>query len=53
MDFLSRGSAANRSLQYVNSKNCMVSSSARVNDGGWLYGWLITHNMSGLSLALQ
>jgi hypothetical protein len=51
--FLSRVSAANRSLQYVNSKKCMVSSVAGVSGGGWLCGWPITHNMLGFSLVLQ
>ena len=50
--FLLRAFVANRSLQYVNSINCIVSSGARVFGGGWLYGWPITHNISGLSLAL-
>ena len=50
---LSRVFVANMSLQYVNSINYMVSSCARAFGGGWLYKWSMTHNMSGLSLALQ
>ena len=51
--FLSKVSVANLSLQYVKSMNCMVRSGVRVYGGGWLYGWPMMHNMSGLSLALQ
>ena len=51
--FLSRVSAANLSLQYVNFMNCMVVPGVGVFDGGWLYGWHMMHIMSGLSLALQ
>ena len=49
MIFLSRVSAENLSLQYVNSMNCMVISGVEVSGGGWLYGWPMMHNMSGLS----
>ena len=51
--FLSRVSLENLSLQYVNSINCMVTSSVGVYGGGWLYGWPMTHSMSGLSMAKQ
>ena len=53
MVFLSRVSASNMSLQYVNSINCMVSFGAGVSRGGWLYGWPMTHSISSLSLAKQ
>ena len=52
MIFLSKVIAANLSLQYVNSMNCMVISCLGVSGGGWLYGWPMMHNMPGLSLAL-
>jgi hypothetical protein len=51
--FLSRVSAANLSLQYVNSMNCMVVPCVGVSGGARLYGWPMMHIMSGLSLALQ
>ena len=51
--FLSRVSAANLSLQYVNFTNCMVISGVGVSGGGRLYGWPMMHIMSGLSLALH
>ena len=51
--FLSRVFAANLSLQYPVSINYMVSFGAGASGGGWLYGWPMTHNMSGLGLALQ
>ena len=53
VDFLLRIFVANLSLQYVNSINYMVSFGARASGGGWLYGLLMTHSMSRLSLALQ
>jgi hypothetical protein len=51
--FLSRVSATNLSLQYVNSINCMVSSGVGASGGGWLYGWPMMHSMSSLSAVLQ
>ena len=36
--FLSRDSATNLSLQYVNSLNCMVSPAVGASGRGWLYG---------------
>ena len=55
MNFLSRVSVANLSLQYVNSMSCMVISGVGVFLGGWwwLCGWPMMHSMSGLSLVLQ
>ena len=44
---------ANLSLQYVNSMNCMMCYGVGASSRGWLYGWPITHNMSGLNLTLQ
>ena len=51
--FRSWVSAENRSLQYVNSINCIVIIGVGTYGGGKLYGWPKMHNMSGLSLALQ
>jgi len=51
--FLSVVLVENRSLQYVNSMNCIVSSGVGVAGGGELYGWPKIQSMSGLSLALQ
>ena len=51
--FLSSISATNLSLQYVNSINYMVNYGVGASCGGWLYGWPMTHNMSGLNMALQ
>ena len=52
-DFPIEGFAANLSLQYVNSMNCMVIPVLGAYGGGWLYGCPMTHNISGLYLALQ
>ena len=40
--FLSRVSAVNLSLQYVNSMNCIVIPVVGVYGGGWLYGCPMT-----------
>ena len=33
--------------------NCMVIPVVGASGGGWLYGCSMTHNMSGLNMALQ
>ena len=50
--FLVMVSSKNMSLQYAQSKNCMLSSRVGVTGGGLLYGWPIMHSMSGFSVAL-
>ena len=51
--FLSRVYAANMSLQYANSMNCMVILVEGASGGGWLYGCSRTHTMCGLKPTLQ
>ena len=51
--FLLRVSVTNFSLQYVNSMKYMLNPVVGASGGGWLYGCPMTHNMSGLNLALQ
>jgi hypothetical protein len=51
--FLARVFVANLSLHYVNSINCIVTYGVGAFGKGWLYGWPMTHIMSGLSLILQ
>lgn len=46
-------SGENRSLQYVNSINCMVMFGLGDSGGGLLYGMPRIHSKSGLSRALQ
>ena len=53
MSFRSVVSVENRSLQYVNSMNCIVIIGVGASGGGELYGWPKMQSMSGLSLALQ
>lgn len=49
---ISRVFAANLLSEYVNSINYMVNSIVGAYGGGWLYGWPMTHNMSGLNIEL-
>ena len=51
--FLSRVSAINLSLQYVNPMKGMVIFVVGVSGRGWLYGCPMTHSMFGLNMALQ
>ena len=43
----------NLSLQYVNSRNCMVRLGSRSMGGSFWYGNPLTQRMSGLNLELQ
>ena len=48
MSFRSVVSVENRSLQYVNSMNCIVIIGVGASGGGELYGWPKMQSMSGL-----